>query len=129
MSIETRAPGMNGTHQTARIPVDVARRVAECINNCEVSIDHAFIATAEFAMLMPTIRGQARVAFGAPQDAIAKATEALALLAQAREAIKVSHKDLDKVARHGGLDPRTVSEFPWWKREDGSGEPPGGGGG
>jgi len=108
-------PAAKAALTTPRIPVDVARRVAECISNCEASIDHAFVATAEFAMLMPTIRGQARVAFGAPQDAIAKATEALSLLAQAREAIKVSHKDLDKVARNGGLDPRTVSEFPWDK--------------
>ncbi|RYG79519.1 MAG: hypothetical protein EON59_16040, partial [Alphaproteobacteria bacterium] len=75
------------------IPTDVARRVAECISNCEFSIDSAYVATAEYAMLMPSIRGQARLPFGAPQKAIANATEALALLAQAREAIRASHKD------------------------------------
>jgi hypothetical protein len=116
MSITETIPStLIATDKVSIIPIDVAKRVAECINNCEASIDHAYVATAEFAMLMPVLRGQARVSFGAPQDAIAKATEALGLLAQAREAIKISHKDLDKVARHSGLDPRTVSEFPWTK--------------
>jgi hypothetical protein len=116
MSDQIEAPARAPETQTrveGRIPADVVRRVAETVSNCEFSIDHAYVATAEYAMLMPAIRSQTKLPFGAAQDSVNKATEALAYLAQARQAIRESHAGLNMLAKKSGIDLVADFSFPW----------------
>lgn len=96
-----------------RVPKEVIRRVAETVSNCEFSIDHAYVATAEYAMLMPAIRGQTKLPFGAATESVNRATEALQYLAQARQAIRESHEGLNVLAKKSGIDLRMDFPLPW----------------
>jgi hypothetical protein len=96
-----------------RVPLDVVRRVAETVSNCEFSIDQAYVATAEFAMLMPSIRAKTQLPFGSAEVSVNKATEALHYLALARQAIRESHEGLNILGRKSGLDLKADLPFVW----------------
>lgn len=109
----TVAQDVQSAPKERRVPLDVVRRIHEAVSHCEFSIDQAYVSTAEFAMLMPSIRGKTQLTFGAPELPINKATEALHYLTLARQAIRESHDGLNVIGRKSGLDLRADLPFVW----------------
>ena len=115
--IEATAVGLDAAQVEApavkksRVPSDVVYRVHETVSHCEDAIDQAYVSTAEFAILMPSIRNRAQLSFGTAELPMNKATEALHYLTLARQAIRESHDGLNVIARKNGIDLRADYPF------------------
>jgi hypothetical protein len=106
LDAQTKAP-----RSKVNIPSDVVYRLHEAVSHVEDSVDQAYVSTAEFAMLMPSMRNRAQLSFGTAEVPMNKATEALHYLTLARQAIRESHDSLNVIARKNGIDLRADYPF------------------
>lgn len=81
----------------------IADQVAASLFEAEAAIDAALSKTASLAGVMPGLRADAGLSALIGQDAVERASEAFALLAQARRAIIETHKELDLAKTQIGL--------------------------
>lgn len=81
----------------------IADQVAASLFEAEAAIDAALAKTAGLAGVMPSLRADAGLSALIGQDAVERASEAIALLAQARRAICETHKELDAAKTEIGL--------------------------
>jgi hypothetical protein len=108
----------------------VAEQIAGALFEAEAAIDAALSKTAHLTGVMPALRQEAGLSAIVGQDAVERASQAIAALAEARRAIVETHRELavakDQVglgavmvdtggdkppataARHGGRQLRTV---------------------
>lgn len=80
-----------------------AEHVAGALFEAEAAIDEALCKTALLTGVMPSLRKQAGASALIGQDALERATAAIAALAEARRAIVETHKELSLVQRQIGL--------------------------
>lgn len=80
-----------------------AEQVAGALFEAESAIDAAVAKTAQLTGLMPTMRRSAGASALIGQDALERASQALAALAEARRAIVETHKELSVVQTQIGL--------------------------
>jgi hypothetical protein len=81
----------------------VAEQVAGALFEAEAAIDAALTKTAMLAGAMPALRRQAGASALIGQEALERATAAIAALAEARRAIVETHKELSVVQSQIGL--------------------------
>lgn len=81
----------------------VAEQVAGALFEAEAAIDAALAKTALLTSVMPTLRQQAGASALIGQDAVERASQAIAALADARRAIVETHKELSIVQGQIGL--------------------------
>lgn len=81
----------------------IADQVAASLFEAEAAIDAALAKTAGLAGVMPSLRTDAGLSALVGQGAVERASEAIALLAQARRAICETHKELDVAKTQIGL--------------------------
>jgi len=81
----------------------VAEQVAGALFEAEAAIDAALCKTAQLTGVMPALRTQAGASALIGQDAVERATQAIAALAEARRAIVETHKELSVVQTQIGL--------------------------
>jgi hypothetical protein len=81
----------------------IADQVAASLFEAEAAIDAALAKTAGLAGVMPSLRTDAGLSALVGQGAVERASEAIALLAQARRAICETHKELDAAKTQIGL--------------------------
>ena len=77
----------------------VADQVAIALFEAEAAIDQALAKTAGLAGMMPGLRAQAGLSALIGQDAVERASDAIAALAVARRQIVETHKQLS-IAQH-----------------------------
>jgi hypothetical protein len=82
---------------------EAAQKVAERLWAVEEAIDVALTRAAELNAVMPAARTDARLPAMIGQDALDRATEALALLVQARRRMVETHQSLDEARAQIGL--------------------------
>lgn len=80
-----------------------AEQVAAALFEAEAAIDAAVSKTALLTGVMPSLRRQAGASALIGQDALERASQAMAALAQARRAIVETHKELSVVQGQIGL--------------------------
>lgn len=88
----------------------IADQVAVSLFEAEAAIDAALAKTAALAGVMPGLRGEAGLSALIGQDAVERASEAIAALAQARRAIVETHKELDIAKTQIGLGAVMIGE-------------------
>lgn len=81
----------------------VADQVAAALFDAERAIDAALAKTAGLTGMMPGLRSQAGISALIGQDAVERASEAIAALAQARRSIVETHKQLSVAQQEMGL--------------------------
>jgi hypothetical protein len=81
----------------------VAEQIASALFEAEAAIDAALSKTAQLTGIMPTLRQQARLSALVGQDAVERASHAIAALAEARRAIVETHKELSVAQEQVGL--------------------------
>lgn len=81
----------------------IADQVAASLFEAEAAIDAALAKTAHLAGVMPGLRQDAGLSALIGQDALERATDALAALAQARRAMVETHKELSVAQKQIGL--------------------------
>jgi hypothetical protein len=81
----------------------IADQVAANLFEAEAAIDAALAKTAKLAGVMPELRAEAGLSALVGQDAVERASEAIAALASARRAIVETHKELDLAKTQIGL--------------------------
>jgi len=81
----------------------IADQVAASLFAAEAAIDAALAKTAQLTGTLPAMRADAGLSALIGQDAVERATEAVAALAQARRAIVETHKELSVAQRQIGL--------------------------
>lgn len=77
----------------------VAEQIAGALFEAEAAIDAALAKTAHLTGVMPSLRKEAGASALIGQDAVERASQAIAALAEARRAIVETHKELS-VAQH-----------------------------
>jgi hypothetical protein len=77
----------------------VAEQIAGALFEAEAAIDAALSKTAHLTGVMPALRKEAGASALIGQDAVERASQAIAALAEARRAIVETHKELT-VAQH-----------------------------
>ena len=82
---------------------EIADQVANSLFEAEAAIDIALAKTARLAGVMPGLRADAGLSALIGQDAVERASEAIAALAIARRAIVETHKELDMAKTQIGL--------------------------
>lgn len=80
-----------------------AEQVACALFEAETAIDAAISKAAQLTGVMPALRKQAGASALVGQDALERATQAIAALAEARRAIVETHKELSVVQGQIGL--------------------------
>src|ERR1700761_691908 len=95
----------------------VAEQVAGALFEAETAIDAAISKTAALTGAMPALRKQVGASALIGQDALERATQAIAALAEARRAIVETHKELSVVQTQIGLGAVVMSD-------PGTGKPP-----
>lgn len=80
-----------------------AEQVAGALFEAEAAIDAALTKTAHLTGVMPMLRSKAGASALIGQDALERASAAIAALAQARRAIVETHKELSIVQGQIGL--------------------------
>ena len=88
----------------------VAEQVAGVLFEAEAAIDMALAKTAALAGIMPSLRRQAGASALIGQDAVERASQAIAALADARRAIVETHKELSIVQTQIGLGAITMTD-------------------
>jgi pseudouridine-5'-phosphate glycosidase len=78
---------------------NVAEQVAAALFEAEAAIDAALFKTAGLTGMMPGLRAEANLSALIGQDAMERASEAIAALTAARRSIIETHKELS-VAQH-----------------------------
>ena len=96
----------------------VAEQVAGALFEAETAIDAAISKTAALTGAMPALRKQVGASALIGQDALERATQAIAALAEARRAIVETHKELSVVQTQIGLGAVTMTDV------GGTGKPP-----
>lgn len=81
----------------------IADQVAAKLFEAEAAIDTALAKTAQLAGVMPSLRADAGLSALIGQDAVERASDAIAALASARRAIVETHKELDLAKAQIGL--------------------------
>jgi hypothetical protein len=81
----------------------IADQVAACLFEAESAIDLALAKTAMLAGVMPSLRQDAGLSALIGQDAVERASDAIAALALARRAIVETHKELSVAQQQIGL--------------------------
>ena len=81
----------------------IADQVASSLFEAETAIDAALAKAAQLAGVMPGLRHEAGLSALVGQGAVERASEAYAMLAQARRAICETHKELSVAQRQIGL--------------------------
>jgi hypothetical protein len=81
----------------------MADQIAASLFEAEAAIDAALAKTAQLAGVMPGLRREAGLSALIGQDAVERASEAIAALALARRAIVETHKELSVAQRQVGL--------------------------
>ena len=81
----------------------VAEQVAAALFGAEAAIDIALSKAAHLAGVMPALRQRAGASALIGQDALERASQAIAALAEARRAIVETHKELSIVQSQIGL--------------------------
>jgi hypothetical protein len=81
----------------------IAEQVAGALFEAEAAIDMALAKTAALTGVMPSLRRQAGASALIGQDAVERASQAIAALADARRAIVETHKELSIVQTQIGL--------------------------
>jgi len=89
-----------------------AEQVAGALFEAEAAIDVALSKTAHLTGVMPSLRKSAGASALIGQDALERATQAIAALADARRAIVETHKELSVVQGQIGLGAVTMSGDP-----------------
>lgn len=90
----------------------IAEQVAACLFEAEAAIDVALAKTASLAGVMPGLRADAGLSALIGQDAVERASEAIAALTQARRAIVETHKELDVAKTQIGLGAVVMNGVP-----------------
>ena len=90
----------------------IAEQVAAHLFEAEAAIDAALAKTASLAGAMPGLRADAGLSALIGQDAVERASEAFAALAQARRAIVETHKELDVAKTQIGLGAVVMNGVP-----------------
>lgn len=88
----------------------IAEQVAGALFEAEAAIDAALAKTAALTGVMPSLRRQAGASALIGQDAVERASQAIAALADARRAIVETHKELSIVQTQIGLGAITMSD-------------------
>jgi hypothetical protein len=94
---------------------EVAQQVAGALFEAEAAIDAALSKTAMLTGVMPALRKQAGASALIGQDALERASQAIAALAEARRAIVETHKELSVVQAQIGLGAVTMNGDPGQK--------------
>jgi hypothetical protein len=81
----------------------IADEVAASLFEAEAAIDAALAKTAKLAGVMPSLRQDAGLSALIGQDAVERASDAIAALALARRAIVETHKELSLAQEQIGL--------------------------
>jgi len=81
----------------------VADQVAASLFEAEAAIDTALAKAAKLAGIMPTLRQDAGLSALIGQNAVERASDAIAALALARRAIVETHKELSLAQKQIGL--------------------------
>jgi hypothetical protein len=100
----------------------VAEQIAGALFEAEAAIDAALSKTAHLTGVMPALRKEAGASALIGQDAVERASQAIAALAEARRAIVETHKELSVAQQQVGLGavmidgggdkpPTTTAEF------------------
>jgi hypothetical protein len=87
----------------------VAEQVAGALFEAEAAIDAAISKAAHLTGVMPALRRQAGASALIGQDALERASQAIAALAEARRAIVETHKELSIVQGQIGLGAVTMN--------------------
>jgi methyl-accepting chemotaxis protein len=82
---------------------EAAEQVAGALFEVESAIDEAISKAAHLTGVMPALRKQAGASALIGQEALERATQAIAALAEARRAIVETHKELSTVQTQIGL--------------------------
>jgi len=88
----------------------VAEQVAAALFEAETAIDMALAKTAALTGVMPSLRKQVGASALIGQDAVERASQAIAALADARRAIVETHKELSIVQTQIGLGAVTMTD-------------------
>ncbi|HZZ31858.1 MAG TPA: hypothetical protein VFE10_07660 [Phenylobacterium sp.] len=88
----------------------IAEQVAGALFEAEAAIDAALSKTAALTGVMPALRRQAGASALIGQDALERASQAIAALADARRAIVETHKELSIVQTQIGLGAITMTD-------------------
>jgi hypothetical protein len=88
----------------------VAEQVAGALFEAETAIDAAIAKTAALTGAMPALRKQVGASALIGQDALERASQAIAALADARRAIVETHKELSIVQTQIGLGAVTMTD-------------------
>jgi hypothetical protein len=86
----------------------VAEQIATALWDAETAVDVALSKTASFTSVMPALRGQAGASALIGQEAIARASQAVMALAEARSALVEAHKELTIAKQQVGLGAVTM---------------------
>jgi nicotinamide mononucleotide (NMN) deamidase PncC len=89
---------------------EIAEQVAAALFEAERAIDAALSKTAGLTGLMPGLREQAGISALIGQEAVERASEAIAALAQARRSIVETHKELSVAQHQMGLGAVAVGD-------------------
>jgi hypothetical protein len=81
----------------------VAEQIAGALFEAEAAIDAALTKTAHLTGVMPALRREAGASALIGQDAVERASHAIACLAEARRAIVETHKELSLAQQQVGL--------------------------
>jgi hypothetical protein len=81
----------------------VAEQIAGALFEAEAAIDAALAKTATLTGIMPALRREAGASALIGQDAVERASQAIAALADARRAIVETHKELSVAQTQMGL--------------------------
>lgn len=81
----------------------VAEQIAGALFEAEAAIDAALSKTAQLTGVMPALRKEAGASALIGQDAVERASQAIAALAEARRAIVETHKELSVAQQQVGL--------------------------
>jgi hypothetical protein len=81
----------------------IAEQIADALFQAEAAIDMALSKTATLTGVMPALRGDAGLSALIGQDAVERASQAIAALADARRAIVETHKELSVAKVQMGL--------------------------
>src|SRR6201996_3812557 len=88
----------------------IAEQVAAALFEAETAIDTALSKTAALTGVMPAMRKGVGASALIGQDALERATQAIAALADARRAIVETHKELSVVQTQIGLGAVTMTD-------------------
>ena len=88
----------------------VAEQIAGALFEAEAAIDAALAKTAQLTGVMPMLRAQAGASAMIGQEAVERASQAIAALAEARRAIVETHRELSAAQVQMGLGSVMVGE-------------------